>query len=204
MAVNDHALHTIEYIQSQSNSILHIIWPFRTRRNPDDDILQAFQSSLEVHSYEIQRLILELEVSIGNLNRLDEHLAVIHELCVRENLSVSIARDALLSDLWTILGGNRAQMHAFNANLELLRDLGQYRMRAVAHIIAAMETLRGMGEELEDLRESVATPDLVGAAIPLEVHIQSIRLGIGRLNERRKITRAHEEQSISHILSINA
>ena len=203
MAVNDHALRTIEGIQTQSNSLLHIILPFLSERHSEHDVLQAFQSSLEVHSYEIQRLILELEVSTGNLNRLDEHLAAIHELCVREDLSLSIARNALLSDLWTILGGNRAQMRAFNTNLELLRDLGQYRRHAAAHIITAMETVREMGEELEDLRERVAAPDLVGTAIPLEAHIQSIRSGIGRLNERRKITKTREEQSVSHILNIN-
>ena len=203
MAINDYALHTIEgAAQTQPNTLMRIIWPFGTEPPTQAAALEAFHKSMEVHASEMRRLILEVEASSANLDALDEHLVTLHELCTRENLSMSSARDELLSDLWTILGGNRQRVRSFNANLELLRDLGEYRRRAAAHVAAAMQTLQAMGEDMEDLRERVAAPELVGDVVPVEVHMKSIRAGMDRLKEQRLKAKEREELLMNRILGI--
>ena len=97
--------------------------------------------------------MLELAASTANLDALDTQLSALHELCAREDLAISAARDALLSDLWTILGGNRDRLRSFETNLDLLKHLGEYRRRAAAHVAAAAQTVQAMGEEMEELRE---------------------------------------------------
>ncbi len=203
MAINDYALHTIEGAQTQEpNTIMRVLWPFGAEPPSRAAALDAFQRSRDVHASELQRLILEAEVSAANLNALDAHLDTLHDICTREHLDLGAARDALLADLWTILGGNRDRVRTFNTNLELLRELGEYRKRAAAHVAAASQTLQAMGEDMEDLRERVAAPELVGDRVPVEVHMKSIRAGIERLKEQRVRTKVREEQLMNKILGI--
>ncbi|KAI0359705.1 hypothetical protein OH77DRAFT_1471382 [Trametes cingulata] len=205
MAINDYALRTIEGSQSEPKSVLQVIWPFASQpARTQDVIIQAFRDSLDVHATEMRRLILELEVSEANLERLDMHLVTLHELCTRENMTLSAAREDLLAQLWTILGGNRGRLRGMDHNLDLLKDLGEYRKRAAAHVAAAKQTLQAMSEDMEDLRERVAAPDIVGDRIPIEVHMKSIQSGLERLKEDRIKAREREEQLLNRILGVEA
>ncbi|KAL7279308.1 hypothetical protein ACG7TL_007149 [Trametes sanguinea] len=206
MAINDYALNTIESTQNEPKSVLKIIWPFASTpaQHTQDVVVQAFRDSMDVHAAEMRRLILELSVSEANLERLDMHLATLHELCTRENLTLSEARDDLLSELWTLLGGNRRRLRGMESNLDLLRELGEYRKRAAAHVAAAKQTLLAMSEDMEDLRERVAAPDVVGDRIPVEVHMKSIQSGLERLKEDRIKAREREEHLMNKILGVGS
>ncbi|RPD59569.1 hypothetical protein L227DRAFT_152232 [Lentinus tigrinus ALCF2SS1-6] len=205
MAINDHALHLIEgTTHDQPNSLVRVVWPFGTAKPSRDTVVEAFRSSMDVHADEMARLILEVEVSNANLDQLEEDLAVLHELCTREKITLSEKHDELLSQLWTILGGNRGQRRKFSTNFELLKALGEYRKRAAAHVAAAMQTLQAMSEDMEDLRERVAAPEIVGDHIPIEVHMKSIQSGMERLKEQRIRAREREDQLMNKILGVEA
>ncbi|KAI0325453.1 hypothetical protein GY45DRAFT_1330264 [Cubamyces sp. BRFM 1775] len=203
MAVNDYALRTIESAQNEPKSLLRAVWPFPSAPSRSRDVVvQAFRDSMDVHATEMRRLVLELAVSEANLERLDTHLVALHELCTRENITLSAAREDLLSELWTLLGGNRKRLRGMDFNLELLRELGEYRKRAAAHVAAAKQTLQAMSEDMEDLRERVAAPDVVGDRIPVEVHMKSIQSGLERLKEDRIRARQREDELVRKILSV--
>jgi hypothetical protein len=53
---------------------------------------------------------------------------------------------------------------------------------------------------MEELRERVAAPELVGDAIPIDVHMKSIRSGLDRLKERRIGAKQLEEQLRNRVL----
>lgn len=67
-----------------------------------------------------------------------------------------------------------------------------YRSKALAHVSASLIQLQQMQSDLEDLRDRVAAPALLADVgkdvqdIPLEVHIESIRKGVERLDSGRK------------------
>ncbi|KAI0749701.1 hypothetical protein C8Q80DRAFT_1269537 [Daedaleopsis nitida] len=205
VAANDHALRTIEDAQDKpNNALVRVIWPFGHTSSSQIDVVESFRNSMDVNASEMAKLIVAVELALEHLDTLDERLDALHELCARENLTVSAARDQLLSELWTILGGNRKQLRKFTTNLELLQALGEYRKRARAHVAAAMQTLEGMGEDMEDLRERVAAPEIVGDRIPIEVHMKSIQSGMERLKEQRLKAKEREEQLMDKILGINA
>lgn len=151
-------------------------------------------------SANMRRLALEAEVSISDLNTLEEHLKSIHEVVSREDSSIIAAKDELLAQLWTKLGGNQKELKGMNKHLVLLKGVGSYRDRALAHVVAALQTLETMAEEMEELRERVAAPELVGDAIPVEVHMKSIRSGLERLKDRRIGAKHAEEQIRNRIL----
>jgi hypothetical protein len=155
---------------------------------------------MEALSANMQRLVLEAEVSISDLNNLEEHLKSIHEVVSREDSSISTAKDELLAQLWTILGGNRKELNGMDKHLALLKGVGGYRDRARAHVVAALHVLETMAEEMEELRERVAAPELVGDAIPIDVHMKSIRGGLERLKERRIGAKHLEEQLRNRVL----
>ncbi|CDO75175.1 hypothetical protein BN946_scf184866.g16 [Trametes cinnabarina] len=204
MAINDYALHTIESAQNEPKSLLKVIWPFASTpaEHTQDVVIQAFRDSMDVHAAEMRRLVLELSISETNLERLDMHLITLHELCTRENLTLGAAREDLLSELWTLLGGNRRRLRGMESNLELLRDLGEYRKRAAAHVAAAKQTLQAMSEDMEDLRERVAAPDVLGDRIPVEVHMKSLQSGLERLKEDRIKAREREEYLMNKVLGV--
>ena len=144
--------------------------------------------------------MLELTASTAALDDLDAHLSALHELCAAEDLAQGAARDALLSELWTILGGNRDRLRSFEKNLGLLKDLSEYRRSARAHVAAAQQTVDAMGQEIEELRERVAAPDITGDKIPIEVHMKSIRNGLERLREGRSRAKKIEEAALRQAL----
>ena len=61
-----------------------------------------------------------------------------------------------------------------------------------------------VAKDLEDLRERVAAPEIVGDHIPIEVHMKSIQSGMERLKEQRIRAREREDQLMNKILGIHA
>ena len=151
-------------------------------------------------STNMQRLVLEAEVSISDLDKLEEHLKSIHEIVSREDISISAARGELLAQLWTVLGGNRKELDEMDEHRALLKGVGGYRDRALAHVVAALHMLETMAEDMEELRERVSTPRLVGEAIPIDVHMKSLRGGLERLKERRDGARTMEDEIVKRVL----
>jgi hypothetical protein len=110
-------------------------------------------------------LILKAEASISDLNKLEEHLRSIDEVVSREGLSISSAKSELLAQLSTILGGNRDQLREMDENLALLKGVGEYRDRALAHLVAVSQKLWSMVEDMDELRIHPVAPDLVDDGI---------------------------------------
>ncbi|KAI0950832.1 hypothetical protein AcW1_008030 [Taiwanofungus camphoratus] len=197
MAINDYALHSIEAAQSKS-SVLSI-WPFKSSVTKEV-VLQTFNEAMSVLSAQLYRLILEAEVEIASLEKLEEYLNTIHDILTREDVSISAEKEELLSALWTKLGGNRRALRGHDHHLQLLRNLGAYRKRALAHVVAALQAMQSLSAEVEDLRERVAAPEILGDNIPIEVHLNSIKGGMERLREGRTKAKEREAQLVRRIL----
>jgi hypothetical protein len=168
----------------------------------NDIVTRTFTQAMDVLSGSMQRLIIEAEVSLANLGRLEEQLTTLHEIVSREDSSMSSAKSELLAQLWTILGGNRPELRRYDDHLQLLKGLDKYRKSALVHVVSALQTLQAMSEDMEDLRERVAAPELTVGKIPVEVHMKSIKSGLERLKEGRLKAKKREEEAIRRVLSI--
>ncbi|KAJ7126825.1 hypothetical protein C8R44DRAFT_779661 [Mycena epipterygia] len=205
MAVNDYALHTIEAAQSQSPpSILRHLVPWTSTTPKTDIILTTFEDSMNYLSVTMQSLIVEFELNLQNLNKLEEQLSVLYEFVSREDKSISSAKSELLGELWTKVGGNRRKLRGYEHHLHLLKGLTEYRKQALVHVVSALQTLTQMSEDVENLRERVAAPELVGSRIPVEVHIKSIQGGLERLKEGRSKAKVKESEAMKKILGADA
>lgn len=154
-----------------------------------------FKSTMTVLSTEVARVIFEATATASKLDALEEKLSMIRAVCEQEKLLVEAALGEVLSQLWTVVGGNKAQLRHLGQQVDILRNVDWYCTLSVAHVVATTETLLHIEAELGELRDKLSAPALSGDAIPIEVHIASIERSAKRLNEDKLRARAEVTRS---------
>jgi hypothetical protein len=165
-------------------------------------ITQKFTASLNVQASELTRLIMEAEINVANLDKLELKLSDFYDTMMEEDQSLKSAKSELLAALWTKLGGNKRQIRDMDDHMSLMKNLGLYRKKALAHVVVALETLNGMSAEMEELKDRVAAPEVVGSKIPVQVHIQSIKEGLERLKEEKLRAKKREDELFDKVLIV--
>jgi hypothetical protein len=179
-----------------------ILAPFQPLQFTESKLLDQYIQHSRIVSEEIEQLVVEAQALLGVLQNLEDRLEVIHGIAYRDNMHAQVSKDEILSQLWTLLGGNRAALGKYNKQLGLLRQVGEYRKIAWAHVSGTILKLQAMGAELEELRERVGSAELLRhrADIPLAVHLESIRLGVERLEQGREAARELEKHHLDRVL----
>jgi len=180
---------------------LNIFAPFQPVSLSRDTLLDQYLRHTSAVEEQILTLISEAQALLNILDNLDGRLDLIASIAARDDAKAQGNREDLFAYLWTKLGGNRSSVAKLDQQIQLLKEVGQYRRLAWAHVTTTMVKLQAIRDNLEDLRERVAMPETVGARVPLEVHIDSINLGIERLEQQRDASRRVEAESYSRVLS---
>ncbi|KAJ3727950.1 hypothetical protein C8R42DRAFT_573213 [Lentinula raphanica] len=202
LSVNEYAMAKLASIPSSPSFISHALIPFQSASSLEKMFLLSFAESMNTLSTIIQRLVILAEVELLNLEKLEEHLSLIHKIVSLENSSIAHARSELLGEIWTWLGGNQHQLNGHNAHLELLRGIGGFRKQALAHVVSALQILRALSDDMEDMRERMVMPKLVGSQIPIEVQISSIQHGLQRLRDSKALAQEREDVAIRKVTSL--
>jgi hypothetical protein len=187
IAVNNYALRTIEEVtrESKSSSLITFIWPFsltsaeRTNKVITKQFIYAF-SELDTQMW---RLIHEAEMSMKDLNHLEEGMKAFHEDVVGKEAALVVAQSQLLAEMWTRLGGKKATLRKQERHLHILRNAGTYTQQALTHVSRAWVALHGMMEQMEDIKASVSKPE-DERRTPIEVHVESIKAGLDGLLDK--------------------
>ena len=179
-----------------------ILAPFQPIKFTEDALLDQYIQHTRVVEEEINRLVMEAQALLLVLQNLEDRLDVIHGIAVRDNLHAQGSRAEVLSQLWTMLGGNRSKLGKFDSQLRLLGQVNTYRQNAIAHVSGTLVRLQGMGAELEELRERVGGVELVGrkGSVPLSLHIENIEMGVERLERGRKGAKELENEELKKSL----
>jgi hypothetical protein len=179
-----------------------ILAPFQPVQLTESKLLDQYIQHTRIVSGEIEALVIEAQALLGVLQNLEDRLEVIHGIAYRDDMHAQLSKDEILSQLWTLLGGNRAALGKYNKQLGLLRQVGEYRKTAWAHVSGTILKLQAMGAELEELRERVDSAEVLRhrADIPLAVHLESIRLGVERLERGREAARELEKHHLERVL----
>lgn len=206
-------LDDMSHQSDPSNSLLprfmaSLLYPFTPVPFTKARLLDQYLVHTNLISAEISSLIDEAQALLLLLQNLEDRLEVIHSISFQSQQNAQISKDEILSHLWTLLGGNRAQLSKYNGHLHLLRQVGQYRSQAFAHVSGTILKLQAMGAELEELRTRVDAAGLESGVkgskeVPLEVHIESIRLGVERLEEGRQRAREVEKGYVRRVLDVS-
>jgi len=84
MAVNDHALRTIEKANKKNSFHAFDIIPWVEKRKLKL-LKSTFDDAMDTLASQVERLVIEAEANIYNLNELEERLIALNELISREN-----------------------------------------------------------------------------------------------------------------------
>jgi hypothetical protein len=160
---------------------------------------QYLRQTSEVET-QIHGLIAEAEALIKIMEDLDGRLDVIHGIVTRDGVHVKGSHDELFAQLWTKLGGNRSSVQKVQDQLALLRQVGTSRQTAWNFLQATLVRLQEIASGLEDLRERVAAPEIVGMDVPLQQHIHVIQMGVERLENQRENSRELQMESYRRIM----
>ncbi|KAI1782528.1 hypothetical protein LXA43DRAFT_905541 [Ganoderma leucocontextum] len=150
-------------------------------------VQRMFQASMDVLSEQITRTLKHATKSMERLDRLEESMATIHDVLVKEDLLVSERRNRLAADLWTRLGWNAEEMRVDDTQLKLLGSVQDYRVQALNHVIGTMQTLDAIDADLAELQSQLSAP-AVAKLIPVEVQLASIQDSVRRLRQRMEAT----------------
>jgi hypothetical protein len=136
---------------------------------------------------EITRLISTAQALLLVLQNLDERLDTIYAIATHDDTTISRSQDELLASLWTKLGANSRSLKQNNQHLHLLRHVSAYRKKALMHVADTLLKLQLIQAELENLREGVAAPEVLGwrSEVPLTYHLDLIERGVERLRVAR-------------------
>ncbi|MCJ1311043.1 hypothetical protein MMC25_004713 [Agyrium rufum] len=180
----------------------YVLALLRPTVSKDIEIIHQYLEHSRFVEDEISRLVDEAQLLLMDLQNLEGHLDVIHAIVVRHDEVVKVARDELLSHLWTMLGGNKQELGSYQSQLQMLHQVNEYRRSAFAHVSGTIIRLQAMGAELEELRERVASVRLLRdvADLPLSVHIENIELGVERLEAVRRNSKKIESTHIQETL----
>lgn len=173
-----------------------ILAPFQPAKFSEKLVLAQYVEHTRAVEDEISRLVVEATALVTVLNNLEDRLEVIHGISLRDGIQVQASKDETLSELWAWLGGHRGRINKLNGQLQLLKEIGNRRKTALAHVSGTVLKLQQIDSGLQDLRERVSAPDLLRdkVNIPLSVHIDSIRRGIDRLEELKLITQKSKDE----------
>jgi hypothetical protein len=136
---------------------------------------------------DLQNLIFESETLLALLQNLENRLDHIADIANRDGSIVTKDRDELLSLLWSKLGGNASKRKGFEKSLALLGNILKYHREAAHHVGATLVRLHEIEAELDNLRETVAAPAVLGwrDGMGLGFHLDNIDKGVERLKKAR-------------------
>lgn len=173
-----------------------LFYPFQFGQVTELLLFDQYLKHTRAIEEQIADLIVEAQALLGILQNLDDRLDVIHGITTRDGVSVKGSRDELFEQLWTKLGGNRSSKKKHDDQLHLLKQVSGYRKVAWEHVSGMMLKLQSIAAGLEDLRERVAAPDVLGhrPEIPLKLHIDNIEGALLRLDSQRIEARNRESE----------
>ncbi|KAF3041771.1 hypothetical protein E8E12_009662 [Didymella heteroderae] len=150
-------------------------------------VFDQYSVHVSKNAEEIASLI-DMGVALhGVLQRLDELLDTIYAITVNDDATITKDQEELLTQLWTIVGGNKSKLSTNNKKLMLLRNVSSYRKKALTHVSETLLKLREIQAELENLREGVEAPTILGYRdeLPISYHLDLIDRGVDRLRTAR-------------------
>ena len=186
---------SLERFFSSINPISTFIFPKPTMQERIFETYVQHSSALEA---EIDDCISEAKQLISVLNYLEEQIFNIAKIAGRDLHIVSSNQDEILAKIWTKLGGNGSKLRKFTGQVQLLNEVNLYRRRALGHVTSTLLKLQEISAGLEDLKERVGTPGVVGSQSPFKIdyYIDIVDQGVERLNEMRMVQKESTRQKL--------
>jgi hypothetical protein len=137
---------------------------------------------VNLHVMQLDPIIRAAEKSLADLEDLLARVDTMHEIFKTEGVAVSGNNADLFVDLWILLDASRKKAKTFEANLPLLKGLVKHWDDARWHTRRALDTVLSMQADVARLTmDRTLNQRTRNGSIPVDLHIESLRKGIERL-----------------------
>ncbi|CAI2166677.1 12707_t:CDS:2 [Funneliformis geosporum] len=173
---------------SLDNTITYISYTLKTIEDFSGKIISPRQERdlnkhhdmlMKLTDDDLRKLIVATDNTLNILKKLDVIQDGIRDITGQEESLQQMSEAELLSELWSILGGNHVEKTIFKNNLKLLKNLDNKRKVAVERISLISGYLIKFQQQLGFLREATVLRLLVD--IPLEIHLTNMKKALMRL-----------------------
>lgn len=201
---NHHTMHVLEGLDEKHKSVGSVGRVFNAMTGAfvsppmslEQRIFEEYVEVISKNKDEITDLIKAASGLLAMLQNLDERLDTIYSLAVGDDQTISRNQDELFSQLWTKLGGNSVQVKVNAKQLSLLKNISAYRRKALKHVSETLLKLQEIEAELNNLRESIAAPEVLGwRDMPIRFHIDQVNRATESLSLARGVSKNIEYQS---------
>ncbi|KAH7868119.1 uncharacterized protein C8R40DRAFT_1178239 [Lentinula edodes] len=148
---------------------------------PSNRVLLRFLDAMEMISPSVNGLNAQASVLLEELEGLESSISLLHELNHQAILGISSKKSEMLSQTWTTLRRNKAEVNILDKQLDLLEKLAEYRTGARGIVAYAFLTLRSIRDIMEDISLRASDPMLVEGRFPVQVLFTTIHLALTRL-----------------------
>lgn len=178
-------------------------WLFRASGSSEKALVDQYIRHTRAVGEEISRLLDEAQTLRLVLAKLEDRLDTIHGIVTSENGQAMESKEEVLTQLWTMLGGNRRILSKMDRELKLLGEVSKHRREAYTHVSRTILRLQEIRASVEDLRERVGAPERLRdrSAVPLAVHMEIIQSGIEQLEASRHQAKQLESAHLKKVLA---
>ncbi|KAI0259899.1 hypothetical protein BC834DRAFT_832729 [Gloeopeniophorella convolvens] len=197
-----HVLHTLERTTLMpSTHRLQVLQPLSNEVTHKGPTMRTFTDLISSLSMKVERLSLGLRDSLEEIARMEDRHASIVEM-IQSDAALGAGDEAdVLSDLWTVLGGDRLDPKIAQQTRARLQDVSQHEFDARAYMASAGRAVDAASKQLRDLCEHVSTPPSISEIISTESHVKSIKDSLERLSDRRaRVVKRRLESSADRVL----
>ncbi|ORY83872.1 hypothetical protein BCR37DRAFT_378885 [Protomyces lactucae-debilis] len=192
LATNEWAIKALNQIET--NSGLTGMIPFAGSMNTREGVRKTYVAAMNFLSEELKRLVLSNDQASLALENLEEDLHTISSIMELEKQLQTEERQSL-SSLWSLLGGNRAQKRLFKSNMATLQEFEADRKHNRELVARTSVALDKMIVQVEEFRDKVARPGLLDDEIPIELHLNAIRMGVDELRGAKTLRQEAESEA---------
>jgi hypothetical protein len=172
-----------------SSSSFEIV-PSRSYWRPYEFAAVAFKAAINTISDELH-IFLEADIALKQLRSHKEQLRRIHACIFEEKGTITERHGILLASFWTMLGGNRRELHRLDDSLKRLGTLDQYHQRMLAYVGGTQRQLRTMRSEWLNFRNRAIS---TSQHIPVQIHMRSLTNGLDRLTLQQGKIKGKEQK----------
>lgn len=202
LAMNEWAVSALSRIEGvTTGGVLNALVPaFLASYDTRSSVTKTYIHAMDELSDTMRRLIEANEQAYESLDALEEDLHLIHEITGMEKHLQMDEQDKVLSNLWSLLGGNKKAKKFYKENLKVLGDFERSRIADKEVVAATSVAFTKMMLQIEYMREQIQRPGLSRDDIPIEMHIRSIELGIENLRNSKTAAQDTLESDFGRLL----
>lgn len=157
---------------------------------------ELFETVMSVLKSNLDMMLVKVKSTSSSLTELDQHLAVIRDIVLRDDEDARREKNRLDNGVWTWLGGNKVKTDDLVEQRRLLSDASTRRLSAAETIGKMIVELENLEDDLDNLRDRFRNGDNVKRDLLWSMIMRDVE----RIKRKRDQAQSTEEETRRSIM----